>query len=358
MLKVDIQQQLGNLLLRASFMVKPGQVTALFGLSGAGKTALANVISGLMTPDEGVIRLNERTVFDKKNKINLPVEKRKIGYVFQEPRLFPHFTIRQNLQYAKKKVDQKRFNEIVELLGISHLIERYPTTLSGGEQQRVAIGRALLSEPELLLMDEPLAALDLPRKRELLDYLERLTQEINIPVLYVTHSIDELLRLAHQVVLMDKGEMQCTLPLEDFWQSEIFRPWQGESEKSVLYRLPVISHHREYRIMELKFGSQALWVHDIDKLDDNMMIRVCLYSSDISLVMSKPTDSSIRNILKGKIIETEELKQRVDLLIDIDGIHLWASISYWAFNALGLIVNQNIYAQIKSVSVLSATAVK
>lgn len=164
MLKVDIQQQLGNLLLRASFMVKPGQVTALFGLSGAGKTALANVISGLMTPDEGVIRLNERTVFDKKNKINLPVEKRKIGYVFQEPRLFPHFTIRQNLQYAKKKVDQKRFNEIVELLGISHLIERYPTTLSGGEQQRVAIGRALLSEPELLLMDEPLAALDLPRK--------------------------------------------------------------------------------------------------------------------------------------------------------------------------------------------------
>lgn len=110
--------------------------------------------------------------------------------------------------------------------------------------------------------------------------------------------------------------------------------------------------------MELKFGSQALWVHDIDKLDDNMMIRVCLYSSDISLVMSKPTDSSIRNILKGKIIEIEELKQRVDLLIDIDGIHLWASISYWAFNALGLIVNQNIYAQIKSVSVLSATAVK
>ena len=183
MLHINVQQQLGRLTLRADLQLPTQGVTAIFGLSGSGKTSLINLVSGLTHPDQGFIRLNDRTLVDVENGENLPVHQRKIGYVFQDARLFPHYNVKGNLRYGMKNVSREDFDYIVQLLGIELLLKRYPLTLSGGEKQRVAIGRALLTDPDILLMDEPLSALDVPRKRELMQYLESLSKEINVPIL-------------------------------------------------------------------------------------------------------------------------------------------------------------------------------
>ncbi|MDQ6589427.1 MAG: ATP-binding cassette domain-containing protein, partial [Haemophilus parainfluenzae] len=177
MLYINVQQQLGRLTLRADLQLPTQGVTAIFGLSGSGKTSLINLVSGLTHPDQGFIRLNDRTLVDVENGENLPVHQRKIGYVFQDARLFPHYNVKGNLRYGMKNVSREDFDYIVQLLGIEPLLKRYPLTLSGGEKQRVAIGRALLTDPDILLMDEPLSALDVPRKRELMQYLESLSKE-------------------------------------------------------------------------------------------------------------------------------------------------------------------------------------
>jgi len=199
MLELDFSQKLGTLDLEVAQTLPAQGITAIFGLSGAGKTSLINAIGGLTKPDSGRITLNGRILSDTQNNIFLPPEKRRVGYVFQDARLFPHYRVKGNLQYGMAPAMRGQFDAIVRLLGIGPLLDRFPLTLSGGEKQRVAIGRALLTAPEILLMDEPLAALDIPRKRELMPYLERLAQEVSIPILYVTHSLDEILRLAEKV---------------------------------------------------------------------------------------------------------------------------------------------------------------
>ena len=205
MIQVDVQHRLGSFDLKAQF-VSEGRVTALFGRSGSGKTSLVNIIGGLIHPDHARISLDGDVIVDTKHKIFVPKHRRRVGYVFQEGRLFPHLTVRQNLLYgwwftpAAKRLDQ--LAQIVELLGIGHLLDRRPGSLSGGEKQRVAIGRALLATPRLLLMDEPLASLDEARKAEILPYLERLYDETKVPIVYVSHSVPEVARLASTIVVM------------------------------------------------------------------------------------------------------------------------------------------------------------
>ena len=259
MLQINVKKQLGQLALQANIQVPDQGVTAIFGLSGSGKTSLINLVSGLIQPDEGFIRLNDRTLVDMESQEPLPTHLRKIGYVFQDARLFPHYTVKGNLRYGMKNVSQDDFNYIVDLLGITHLLKRYPLTLSGGEKQRVAIGRALLAEPDILLMDEPLSALDVPRKRELMQYLERLSKEINIPILYVTHSLDELLRLADRVVLMENGIVKAYDSVEKIWNNPIFAPWKGESEQSGVLALPVHLHNPPYKMTALCFSPSAVF---------------------------------------------------------------------------------------------------
>lgn len=233
MLNINLGKRLGQLELTAEIQLPNNGITVLFGLSGSGKSSLINLVSGLLIPDWGIIRLNDRTLTDTTCSINLPPNKRRIGYVFQEGRLFPHYRVKGNLCYGMKQDNPEHFQQIVQLLGIEALLKRYPMTLSGGEKQRVAIGRALLSNPDLLLMDEPLSALDLPRKRELLDYLETLAEQIQIPILYVTHSLEELIRLAERVVLFENGKTKLFHTLEAFLNSEEFTPWKAEYGSSL-----------------------------------------------------------------------------------------------------------------------------
>lgn len=353
MLHIDVKKQLGTLPLEAHLEIPSQGVTALFGLSGSGKSSLINLVSGLINPDEGVIALNERELFNSAEKICVPIEKRNIGYVFQDARLFPHYTVNGNLRYGMKNTSKDEFNYIVELLGISHLLKRYPITLSGGEKQRVAIGRALLTDPEILLMDEPLSALDLPRKRELMNYLERLSKEINIPILYVTHSLDELLRLAERVVLLTNGKVEAYDVLESIWESPLFLPWKQENEQSAVISLPVFMHNPSYKMTALSIGDQNIWIHQVEA-QLNEKVRICIHSSDVSISLNKVEQSSIRNILYGRIVNILELENRVDLKLDIGGKHLWASISKWSFHDLALQLGQLVYAQIKAISVMSA----
>ncbi|MGV6988669.1 molybdenum ABC transporter ATP-binding protein ModC [Testudinibacter sp. P80/BLE/0925] len=356
MLEIHVKKQLGSLALSANLQIPSNGVTALFGLSGSGKSSLINLVSGLSTPDQGYIQLNERTLVDTTRNINLPPEQRHLGYVFQDARLFPHYTVKGNLAYGMKKVNKAVYQEIIELLGIEPLLKRYPLTLSGGEKQRVAIGRALLTEPELLLMDEPLAALDLPRKQELLDYLDRLAKEIQIPILYVSHSLDELLRLAQRVILMRQGKVAAFDELENIWQSEHFLPWKGQAaqrQQSAVFSLPIEMHHPLYQMTALNFAGQPLWIHAVAQKNVGDLVRICIYSSDVSIILQPAKGSSIRNVLACQITEIETQAQQVEVRLNADGLQFGASISRWALAELKLSVGMWVYAQVKSVSVVA-----
>jgi molybdate transport system ATP-binding protein len=210
MLSVDIEKQLGDFTLKAAFEVAGG-ATALFGPSGAGKTSIISMIAGLMRPDRGHIRLDDQTLFDAAARINVPAYRRRIGCVFQEGRLFPHLSVRHNLDYGRWMSgiaeDAKTLDHVVHLLDIGHLLDRRPGKLSGGERQRVAVGRALLARPRLLLLDEPLASLDAARKRDILPYLERLRDEARVPMIYVSHEPGDVKRIANHVVMLDRGRV-------------------------------------------------------------------------------------------------------------------------------------------------------
>lgn len=210
MLKVRVEKTLGDLKLQAAFEAPRG-VTALFGPSGAGKTSLVNLIAGLTKPDKGRMVLDGTVLFDSSRKINLPPERRGVGYVFQDGRLFPHLNVKSNLLYGMRLLPPERrhldLDEVVELMGLSRLLKRRPATLSGGEKQRVAVGRALLTSPRLLLMDEPLASLDQARKQEVLPFLARLPKQLNMPIIYVSHSQPEVEFLADWVVRLRQGKI-------------------------------------------------------------------------------------------------------------------------------------------------------
>jgi molybdate transport system ATP-binding protein len=210
MLVVDIDKRLGAFTISARFDTAAG-VTAVFGPSGSGKTTLVNMIAGLVTPDRGRIALGGTVLFDSAGRIDVPAHRRRIGYVFQEGRLFPHLTVAANLDYGRRMCgvapDPAETRRVVDLLDIGHLAERRPGRLSGGERQRVAVGRALLMRPRLLLLDEPLASLDSARKREILPYLERLRDEVGIPMVYVSHHAGELRRIATSVVRLEAGRI-------------------------------------------------------------------------------------------------------------------------------------------------------
>ncbi len=210
MLRVDVTKKLGEFSLEASF-TSEGRVTGLFGASGAGKTSLINMIAGLLKPDRGIIALDGETLDDTAKRVHIPPYRRRIGYVFQDARLFPHLDIGQNLDYGRRMnrlaEDPAQRKRITELLNIGHLMDRRPGKLSGGERQRVALGRALLSKPRLLLLDEPLGSLDEGRKVEILPYLVRLRDEANVPMVYVSHDAAELRQLATQIVMLRDGRV-------------------------------------------------------------------------------------------------------------------------------------------------------
>lgn len=350
MLSLNFMQQQGDHQLEIDLQIPAKGITAIFGVSGAGKTSLINAISGLTQPQRGRIQLNDRLLFDAEQKIALPPEKRRIGYVFQDARLFPHYRVRGNLQYGMAPAMKAQFDSLVSLLGLEALLQRFPLSLSGGEKQRVAIGRALLTAPDMLLLDEPLASLDLPRKRELMPWLLKLAKQVDIPMLYVSHSLDEILHLADNVLVLDAGKVKAFGPLERVWSSSAMRPWLPVSELISVLRVLVLEQHPDYPMTALSLGDQHIWVSRVNQ-PVKTPLRIRIASSDVSLALQPPQHSSIRNILPAQVVELLEVGDQVEVKLRIGISELWARITPWARDELGIRQDQWLYAQIKSVSV-------
>ena len=350
MLELNFSQTLGTHRLQVAESLPASGITAIFGVSGAGKTSLINAISGLTRPEQGRIVLNERVLYDAEEKICLPPEKRRVGYVFQDARLFPHYNVLGNLRYGMAKSMAGQFDKLVTLLGIEPLLDRLPGGLSGGEKQRVAIGRALLTAPELLLLDEPLASLDIPRKRELLPYLQRMAREINIPVLYVSHSLDEILHLADKVMVLEAGTVKAFGNLEDVWGSSVMNPWLPQEQQSSILKVSVLEHHPHYAMTALALGDQHIWVNKLDK-PLQTAVRIRIQATDGSLVLQPSSNTSIRNTLRAKVVQNYDLDGQVEVQLDVGGRTLWARISPWARDELNIKPGLWLYAQIKSVSI-------
>ena len=351
------QQKLGETEFDVDLTLPSQGITAIFGRSGAGKTSLINAISGLKNPDSGQIKVSGKTLFDSARGIDLPVHKRQVGYVFQESRLFPHMKVSSNLKYGVKTPDQKHFDQVVGLLSLEALLDRYPAKLSGGEKQRVAIGRALLSKPSILLMDEPLASLDLPRKREVMPFLENLSENVKIPIVYVTHSLNEILRLSNYLVILDQGKVLSAGQTEQVWASRAMRPWQSFSDQSSLFEAKIVEHNDDYALSKLALGdTTSLWVQQVDNPID-ASVRLQIRANDVSLSLQQPQSTSIRNILPAIIrrVETQQHghnKQSVAVELELEsGCYLWATITLWALDELSLTIGQRVFAQIKGVSV-------
>ncbi len=350
MLSLNVMQQQGDHVLEVDLQIPAKGITAIFGVSGAGKTSLINAISGLTQPQRGRIQLHDRLLFDAEQKIALPPEKRRIGYVFQDARLFPHYRVRGNLQYGMAPKMKAQFDSLVSLLGLEALLPRFPLSLSGGEKQRVAIGRALLTAPDMLLLDEPLASLDLPRKRELMPYLQKLAKQVEIPMLYVSHSLEEILQLADNVLVLDAGKVKAFGPLERVWSSSAMRPWLPVSELTSVLRVQVLEQHPDYPMTALSLGDQHIWVSRVNQ-PVKTPLRIRIASADVSLALQPPHNTSIRNILPAQVVELLEVGDQVEVKLRIGISELWARITPWARDELGIRPDQWLYAQIKSVSV-------
>ncbi|MDA0128682.1 molybdenum ABC transporter ATP-binding protein ModC [Vibrio sp. MarTm2] len=353
---IQYKQTLGEQHFDIDLRLPAKGITAVFGRSGAGKTSLINVVAGLTQPDSGHISINGKVLYDSIQKLNVLTHRRNIGYVFQEARLFPHFSVKGNLKYGCKAPDDDYFQSVVSLLALTPLLDRLPNQLSGGERQRVAIGRALLSKPDLLLMDEPLASLDLPRKREVLPFLEQLSNTVDVPILYVSHSLNEVLRLAENMVVIDQGKVAASGTLEQVWASQAMTPWQSFSEQSSLFQAVIAEHNHDYALSSVQLAPEvSLWVQKIDgHVGDSVRLQV--RSNDVSLVLEKPTRTSIRNIISATIESIETLqhgdKQSVSVSVKLaPECRLVATITAWARDDLGLKPGMPVYVQIKGVSV-------
>jgi molybdate transport system ATP-binding protein len=353
-MEIHIIHRQGDFNLDVAFQGAESGVTSLFGPSGAGKTTVVNSVAGLLQPDSGRITINDLCLFDSARGIHLPPEKRRIGYVFQDGRLLPHLSVRSNLSYGMNRtpVQQRfvKFNQVVDILGIGHLLNRRPARLSGGEKQRVAIGRALLTSPALLLMDEPLASLDSARKTELLPFIMRLSREFTIPILYVSHAMDEILNLATRIVMMNEGRVTAAGELEDLLSRSDLQPHFGDSENGSVISTVVDTPEDALGLTHLKFDDKILKVVCIKAMKGES-VRVRIPARNVAIALEPPIRTSFQNIFAGKIREIVEYDTpSVDIRVDI-GRSLWARITRQAFLDLDLKPGLTVYALIKSVAV-------
>jgi molybdate transport system ATP-binding protein len=353
MLSVTVTHRLGAFTLDAAFE-SAGGLTVLFGRSGAGKTSLINAIAGLYQPDRGRIAVDDTVLTDTAAGIFVPPHRRRIGYVFQEGRLFPHLSVRQNLVYgrwfAPKTTGGGEFDQVVELLGIGHLLARRPADLSGGEKQRVAIGRALLARPRLLVMDEPLASLDEGRRAEIFPYIERLRDEMLVPVVYVSHSIPEVARLATTLVVLSEGKVAAIGPTAEIMSRIDLFPLTGRAEAGAILATRVAAHDRQFGLTTLKAAAGELRIPHLD-LPVGSALRVRIRARDVMIALRPPEGLSALNVLPGIVAEISAGDGPiVQIRLDCAGEALIARLTRRSVETLGLVPGKTVHAVIKSIA--------
>ena len=354
MLSVNITKAFGSFRLETQFEVEEGSITAIFGKSGAGKTSTINAIAGLTRPDVGVIQIGNTTLFDQNLKINLPIYKRQIGYVFQDDRLFSHMTVRNNLIYGTPKnrdvANSLNLTDITGLLELAPLLERRPRSLSGGEKQRVAIGRALLSNPKLLLMDEPLASIDVQHRFEILPFIQRVREKTGITIIYVTHALEEVIFIADQIILLSEGQVTAQGTVEEIMSRLDLHPMTSRFDAGAVISATYSGYDREFDLGELSFDGGILRIAGLNA-EIGILLRAHIRARDVSLMLDKPKDTSVLNVFKGELIEIRhEDGPQLDLLINI-GTPLIARITRKSLNDLNLDIGSKVYAMIKAVAI-------
>ena len=348
-LDVDLDHAREGFRLSARFSAAPG-LTALFGRSGSGKTTLVDIVGGLIRPDRGKVAVDGQVLVDTESSLFVPKHRRRIGYVFQDSRLFPHLSVRRNLLYGRWFNRQAGgtsadLASVVDLLGIGHLLERRPASLSGGERQRVAIGRALLAHPQVLLMDEPLASLDEARRAEILPYIERLRDEAGVPILYVSHSVAEVARLATTVVILTEGRVTAVGPVAD-----ILAQADTADGGSVL-EATVIRHDEAFQLSVLASAAGELQVPRLSA-PVGAPVRAYIRARDVMLSLKPPEEISALNVLAGRVVAISPLANgaQADVRLDCNGAALTARLTAKSVQRLALAPGRPVHAVIKSVS--------
>jgi len=353
MINVEVTRRVGAFELDVAFQAE-APIVGLFGRSGSGKTTLVNALAGVTRPQRGRIVVNGETLFDSTRNIDLPPERRRLGYVFQDDLLFPHLRVEANLLYGYRRapagarvIDEAH---VIELLGLRSLLQRLPDALSGGEKQRVAIGRALLAQPRLLLMDEPLASLDVQRRDEVLRYIELLRDDLHIPIVYVSHSVAEVTRLADTVVLLSDGRSIASGSVEEVMGRMDLRPQTGRYEAGTVLDAVVAAHDIDYGLTTLRFAGGVLTVPSVQGLVGER-IRVRVRARDVSVALVRPTDVSILNVLEGSLVGfgTDD-GPIVDVQLQVGEVSLVARITRRSREQLRLHEGQTVFALVKAVS--------
>lgn len=356
MLEVGIQKQFKGFNLDVSFTTN-ASVTALFGRSGAGKSTILNLIAGLSKPDNGSINLDGLTLFDSVSGVNLAAHKRGLGMVFQDARLFPHYDVKANLSYANwagGRDANLEFSRVVELLGLTQLLDRKPQNLSGGEKQRVAIGRALLSNPQLLLLDEPLASLDIERKQTLLRFLKAIRDEFKIPMVLVSHDPMDVHQLAENLVLIDQGKVIEQGGVREVFARHSMQDMLGERNQSAIIEAQVSGYEQDYGLTILSVGSVAEDVSIRLYLESKVAkgsLRLLVHARDVALSLSKPIGTSLQNCLPA-IIYDISVSDDAHMMIrcDVAGQVLFSRITQKSCDELRLEPGKQVFALIKSVA--------
>ena len=353
MLRVAAAKRRGNFSLNVEFELAARGVLALFGRSGCGKSTVVNIVAGLLDPDSGRIELDDALLLDTRQRHKMPPERRGIGYVFQDARLFPHLSVAANLRYGQKRAKGPVYvtlEAVTQMLDLNSLMDRRTHQLSGGERQRVAIGRALLSQPRLLLLDEPLAALDDARREEVLPYLETLRDELAIPMVYVTHDFSEVLRLATHMVLMEAGHIVAEGPLGDMSLNPQLRALIGPDQVGAIIDGVVLTIDTQNNLAKVRVGGGELNVQATG-LTAGMALRVQLLARDIIMSTELPQYLSVRNSIAGIVTTVQSDDAHTDLItLDIGGKYLMARITRSATRELALTPGAKAWALVKSVS--------
>jgi molybdate transport system ATP-binding protein len=353
-LQVQVVKRQGDFVLEAMIGAPTPGVIALFGRSGSGKSTLVNIISGLLPPDRGDVRLDGEVLTDTLTGVAVPAEARRIGYVFQDARLFPHLSAQGNLRYGEKRArgvpHSIAFADVVELLGLAPLLARRPHQLSGGERQRVALGRALLSQPRLLLLDEPLASLDVARREEVLPYLEALRDQLSIPIVYVSHQFDEVLRLATHLVLLEAGKVLAEGPVYELSLRPELQAIIGSDQVGAVVDGVVTRLDAQQGSAELAVGSGTLQL-SLPDTRPGARVRLHVLARDVILATQPVQGVSVRNALASTVIATRPDDTGMVLVtVDVGGALLLARITESARAALKLRAGDAVWTLIKAAS--------
>ncbi len=351
MIEVDVARRVGSFDLRVGFANSEG-ITALFGRSGSGKSLTLSLVAGLARPDHGRVTLDGVPLVDTETRTFVPKHRRRIGVVFQDSLLFPHLSVRHNLLFGRWFAPPQdrtiRFDQVVETLGVGHLLTRRPGLLSGGEKQRIAIGRALLSCPKLLLFDEPLASLDLERKLEILPLIEHVRDEFRVPIVYVSHAMEEVVRLASTVVRLEAGKVEAIGPPGEIFGSLAAATAENRFDRSSVLTMKVRGKNDAYGLTELVHPAGTVWLAGPAGIVGGT-VRIIVKATDVVLSVDPPHHLSVRSSLSGTIDAVQENGPlaTISMILDGDG-HLFAMTTRHARDELDLVLGKRVYALIKT----------